>query len=87
MPELPPPRACHCSEFKAAADWTEEMEAEATSFYISNYISAFCMRDVCDAYAQIPQVMMWGEWAGNKQQHSRLVVVGRGLNLLCLDCR
>ncbi|EFN58805.1 hypothetical protein CHLNCDRAFT_140599 [Chlorella variabilis] len=54
-------------EFKAAADWTEEMEAEATSFYISNYISAFCMRDVCDAYAQIPQVMMWDDhdiWDG-----------------------
>jgi hypothetical protein len=32
------------------------MEAQAVEFYLSNYIVNFCIQDVRDAYASIPQV-------------------------------
>lgn len=39
-----------------AADWTNEMLDQSTRFYLENYVRSFVMEDVCDAYAQIPQV-------------------------------
>ncbi|KAL4858911.1 Obg-like ATPase 1 [Chlorella vulgaris] len=40
---------------KTAAPWAPEMEAEATAFYLSNYIDCFSTPDVDLALAQIPQ--------------------------------
>lgn len=52
---------------KVNAEWTPEMEAEATHFYLTNYINCFCMPDFDMALAQIPQVMCWDDhdiWDG-----------------------
>ncbi|KAI3436720.1 hypothetical protein D9Q98_006135 [Chlorella vulgaris] len=54
-------------EVKVAADWTNEMLDQSTRFYLENYVRSFVMEDVCDAYAQIPQVMVWDDhdlWDG-----------------------
>lgn len=51
----PPPIACRAG--KTAAPWAPEMEAEATAFYLSNYIDCFSTPDVDLALAQIPQVI------------------------------
>jgi hypothetical protein len=51
----PPPIVCRAG--KTAAPWAPEMEAEATAFYLSNYIDCFSTPDVDLALAQIPQVI------------------------------
>lgn len=54
---LSPPR----SKAKVEAPWSDDMAAQATEFYLENYLLSFSMKDVSEAYASIPQVMMWDD--------------------------
>lgn len=44
-----------CSEKKIKAEWTPEMEAQATEFYLRNYSDSFSAPDIDIALATIPQ--------------------------------
>ncbi|KAI7842923.1 hypothetical protein COHA_003432 [Chlorella ohadii] len=44
---------------KVEAEWTPQMEAEATHYYLTNYIDSFSAADIDVAMASIPGVMMW----------------------------
>jgi hypothetical protein len=46
------------SEAKLAAPWTAALQAQATAFYLRNYVESFTQPDVCTAYASIPGVMV-----------------------------
>ena len=62
---IPPPSlACaYTSGKKIGAPWTDEMEQQATSFYVRHYIETFSQPEVCTALAAIPGLNCWdGEW-------------------------
>lgn len=55
------------TDVKLAAEWTAEMQDQATRYYLDNYIENFCLEDVATAYATIPGVMVWDDhdiWDG-----------------------
>ncbi|PRW44508.1 plasma membrane [Chlorella sorokiniana] len=52
---------------KVEAEWTAQMQQEATHYYLTNYIDAFSAADVDVAMASIPSIMMWDDhdiWDG-----------------------
>ena len=52
---------------KLRAAWTEAHEAEATAFYLRNYLASYTMPVVSDAYASIASYMIWDDhdiWDG-----------------------
>lgn len=52
---------------KVKAEWSPDMEAEATEFYLRNYIDSFSAPDIDVALASVPQVNMWDDhdiWDG-----------------------
>uniref|UniRef100_A0A1D2A293 PhoD-like phosphatase domain-containing protein n=2 Tax=Auxenochlorella protothecoides TaxID=3075 RepID=A0A1D2A293_AUXPR len=54
-------------EAKLSANWTPEMEGEATEFYCRNYIDTFSTTHIATAMACIPQLMQWDDhdiWDG-----------------------
>ncbi|KDD76165.1 hypothetical protein H632_c331p2 [Helicosporidium sp. ATCC 50920] len=54
-------------EEKIDAEWTEEMQTQATTFYCKNYLNTFSAGDIWEAMATIPQLMMWDDhdiWDG-----------------------
>lgn len=53
------PARARSSGKKIEAPWTEEMEQQATAFYVRHYIDTFSQPEVCTALAAIPQLNMW----------------------------
>lgn len=56
-----------CREDKEATPWTQEAQAQATAFYLRNYLESFTQPDVSTAYASIPGVNVWDDhdiWDG-----------------------
>lgn len=68
---------------KVKAPWTPEMQAQATNFYLTNYIDSFSATDVDVMFASVPTVMMWDDhdiWDGwgsyDREMHESPVFQG-----------